>query len=257
MRFGVCVSTPQEIVILGRAGYDFCELPARAVLPFEDDLAALPAMRELDAAPLRAESFNSLVPGELPLCGPRVDLSALRAYLQRAFSRMAHLGAQVAVLGSGAARRIPDGFPRAVALDQLADALALAGDEAAHHGIELALEHLNTRECNVFTTLAESQRFIEERGLGQARLLVDLHHLELEREPFASITAAAPLIAHVHVADGGRGAPGVGGYDYAGFMAALKPTGYNRRISAECSWNSLAGQAAESLAFMRAQWAAV
>lgn len=254
MRFGVCVSTPAEIEILARAGYDFCELPARAVLPFEDDVAALDTMRELDAAPLRAESFNSLVPGELPLCGPNADLSALRTYLRRAFSRMAHLGAQVVVLGSGAARHIPEGYPRSDALDQLADALSLASDEAARAGIELALEHLNTKESNVFTTLAESQEFIERRGLSNARLLVDLHHLELENEPFEHVIAAAPLIAHVHVADGGRGAPGVGGYDYAGFMKAVRATGYDRRISAECSWTNLGEQAAPSLAFMRAQW---
>lgn len=256
MRFGVCVSSRHEIDTIARAGYDFCELPARAVLPFEDDVAALDTMLELDAASLRAESFNSLVPRELPLCGPHVDLPALRTYFQRAFRRMSHLGAEVAVLGSSAARNIPQGYPRDVALDELADAIELAADEAARAGIELALEHLNTQESNVFTTLAESRAFIEQRRLRHARLLVDLHHLEMEREPFAHVVAAAPLIAHVHVADGGRGAPGGGGYDYAGFVAALKQAGYNRRISAECRWSNLAEQAASSLAFLRAQWAA-
>lgn len=256
MRFGVCVSTVAEIEVLARAGYDFCELPARAVLPLEDDVAALPAMRALDAAPLRAEAFNLLVPGDLPLCGPAVDLGALRTYLRRAFSRMAHLGAQAVVLGSGAARRIPAGYPRAAALDQLADALALAADEATRVAIDLALEHLNRGECNVFTTLAESQAFIAERGLAHLHLLADLHHLEVEHEPFASVTAAAPLLAHVHVAGGGRGAPTVGGYDYAGFMATLRAVGYDRRISAECRWDSLPDQAAATLAFLRSQWAA-
>ena len=49
MRFGCCV-LPNQIDTLARAGYDFCELPARAVLPFEDDAAALPALREIAAA---------------------------------------------------------------------------------------------------------------------------------------------------------------------------------------------------------------
>jgi len=256
MRFGVCVSTVEEIATIAQAGFDFCELPARAVQPFADEAAALPAMRAWAAAALPAEAFNLLVPGELPLCGPRADHAALRDYAQRAFSRMAQLGGQVAVLGSGAARHIPDGFPHDAALDQLADAIAVLAEESARTGVDLALEHLNHGESNVFTTLAEAHSFLAERGLAQARLLVDLHHLELEHEPFAHVVAAAPLIAHVHVAGGGRGAPGVVGYDYAGFMAAVKQTGYKGRISAECRWNDLAMQAEGALVFMRAQWKA-
>jgi sugar phosphate isomerase/epimerase len=255
MRFGVCVP-PDKIDILARAGYDFCELPAAAVRPFDDDAAALPALRAIADAPLRPESFNVLVPASLPLVGPQADRAALRAYLRRAFARMAQVGAAVVVLGSGAARRIPEGIDRGAALDQLADALSLAADEAGRAGIELALEHLNKGECNVFNSVAECQQFIEGRGIAGLRLLADLHHIHLEHEPFANVVAAAPLLAHVHVADGGRGAPGTGSYDYAGFMAALHQTGYDRRISAECGWVDLEAQAADSLRFMRQQWAA-
>ena len=253
MRFGVCVP-PDKIAILARAGYDFCELPAAAVRPFDDDSAALPALRAISEERLRPESFNVLIPASLPLVGPQADRAALRAYLRRAFGRMAQLGGAVAVLGSGAARRIPEGVDRAAALDQLAEAFALAADEAGAAGIELALEHLNKGECNVFNSVAECQQFIEGRGIAGMRLLADLYHLELEHEPFANVVAAAPLLAHVHVADGGRGAPGVGGYDYAGFMAALHKIGYDRRISAECGWVDLEAQAADALSFMRAQW---
>src|SRR5262245_16560591 len=255
MRFGCCVS-PDQIDILAQAGYDFCELQARAVLPFEDDAAALPALRQIAAVPLRPEAFNVLVPAELPMAGPHADLAALRAYLRRAFGRMAQLGGVVVVLGSGGARRIPDGLPREQALDQLAAALALAADEAGRAGIALALEHLNRGETNVFNSLAECQAFVEQRGLTNLQLLADIYHLELEQEPLAHVTAAGPLLAHVHVAGGGRRAPNVPGYDYAGFMAALHITGYDRRISAECSWDDLAAQAATSLAFMRHSWEA-
>ena len=102
--------------------------------------------------------------------------------------------------------------------------------------------------------MAECQSFIEQRELTGLRLLTDLHHLELEHEPLDNVIAAAPLLAHVHVADGGRRAPGMGGYDYAGFMATLREIGYDRRISAECSWEDLEAQAADALASMRSQW---
>jgi sugar phosphate isomerase/epimerase len=253
MRFGCCVDVDQ-VSILAQAGYDFCELPAHTVRPLDDEPAALPALRAIAALPLRPESFNSLIPPDLRLVGPHVDREALRSYLRRTFGRMVQLGGAVVVLGSGGARHIPAGMPREQALDQLADSLALAAEEAGRAGIELALEHLNRGECNVFTTVAECQSFIEQRGLTGLRLLADLHHLELEHEPLDNVIAAAPLLAHVHVADGGRRAPGVGGYDYAGFLHALHSIGYDRRISAECSWEDLEAQAPGALAFMQSQW---
>ncbi|MCL5995673.1 MAG: sugar phosphate isomerase/epimerase, partial [Chloroflexi bacterium] len=232
MRFGCCVGTREQIDILARAGYDFCELPTSAVRPFDDDAVALPALRELEQAPLRPESFNVLVPPQLPLAGPKVDHAALRTYLQRAFSRMVRLGAEVVVLGSGGARRIPDGTPRGQGLEQLAASLAVALEEANRAGITLALEHLNRKETNTFNSVAESQQFIEEtRFLEEIgflahhgmRLLVDLHHIEMEQEPLEHVIDAAPLIAHVHVADGGRRAPGVGG--------VIGPCGYSGPFS--------------------------
>jgi sugar phosphate isomerase/epimerase len=255
MRFGCCVG-PEQIGIVADAGFDFCELPARAVLPLEDDAAALPALRAIAAARIRPESFNVLIPGEIRLCGPTVDLDVLRNYLQRAFGRMVSLGGAVAVLGSGAARRIPEDWPRERALDQLAEALTVAGEAAGRAGIMLALEHLNRNECNVFTSVVECHSFIEERHLTGVQLLVDLYHLEVEHEPVSYVTAAGALIAHVHTAGGGRGAPQTPGYDYAGFVRALHAVGYDARISAECGWEDLATQAPLALAFMRDGWAA-
>jgi len=81
MRFGCCVP-PDKIEIIARAGFDFCELPASAVQPLDDDAAALPALRAIAAAPLRPEAFNVLVPATLPLVGPHADLAAMRAYLR-------------------------------------------------------------------------------------------------------------------------------------------------------------------------------
>ena len=147
-------------------------------------------------------------------------------------------------------------MPRAAALDQLSDALMLAGDEADRAGIALALEHLHRGECNVFNLVAEGHAFLRERGLSRVRLLADLYHLELEHEPLGAVAAAGPLLVHVHVADGGRTAPGNGGYDYAGFMRVLRQIGYDARISAECRWTDLASEAPAALAFMRAQWQA-
>jgi sugar phosphate isomerase/epimerase len=254
MRFGCCVGTLGQIDILARAGFDFCELPAAMVQPFDDDAKALPGLRAIASALLKPESFNVLVPAVLPLAGPKMDLAALRTYLRRAFGRMVRLGAPVVVLGSGGARRIPDCTPREQGLNQLAESLSVALEEANRAGIVLALEHLNRAETNTLNSIAESQAFIEQRGLKGLKLLADLHHIEMEHEPMSTVVAAAPLLAHVHVAGGGRRAPGAGGYDYAGFMCALRQAGYDQRISAECGWDDLSAQAAGALEYMKQSW---
>ena len=260
MRFGCCASTSEQIDILAQAGFDYCELQAAAVQPFEDDAAALPALHILESARLRPEAFNVLVPPQLPLSGPHADHAALRAYLRRTFGRMVRLGGQVVVLGSGGARRIPDSVTREQGLAQLAVSLAIAADEAANAGIILALEHLNRKETNVFNSVAESQEFITQihPHLAQhgMKLLADLFHLEVEHEPLQHVAVAGPLLAHVHVAGGERRAPDVAGYDYSGFMRVLHAVGYDQRISAECSWEDLGQQAAGALDFMRRSWSA-
>ena len=257
MRYGCCVSSVEDIHSVAEAGFDFCELPARMVQPFDDDATAGPALRAIAAAPLRPEALTVLVPAQVPMVGPQADLDQLRAYLRRAFARMAELGAAVVVLGSGAARRIPDEMPRDRALAQLSEALALATAAAEAAGLALALEPLNRTECNVFLTLAESQAFVAERHLAGLRLLADLYHIEMENEPLSDVVAAASLLAHVHVADTGRRAPGTGQYPYARFMDALRSAGYDRRISAECKWEDLRAQAPQALQFMRERWRSV
>ena len=192
MRFGCCVGKLEQIDVLARAGFDFCELPASIVQPFDEDAGALPALRAIEAAPLKPESFNVLVPAILPLAGPKRDLPGLRLYLRRAFGRMVRLGAPVVVLGSGGARRIPDGTQREQGLDQIAESLTLVLEEANRAGIVVALEHLNRSETNTFNSIAESQAFIAQRGLAGLKLLADLHHIEMEHEPLANVLASAP-----------------------------------------------------------------
>ncbi|MEM8534665.1 MAG: sugar phosphate isomerase/epimerase family protein [Chloroflexota bacterium] len=255
MKFGCCVA-PEHMNILAEAGYDFCELPARAVQPFDDDTTALPTLRELANAPLRPEAFNLLIPPELPLAGLQADLDAIQTYLQCAFTRMVQLGGVVAVLGSGGARRLPDGMPRDQALRQLAETLKIAQEEAQRAGITLTIEHLNQQECNVLTSVAECRAFLQKHDLSGLRLIVDLHHLEVEAESLSIVSEVAPLLAHVHVAGGGRQTPQIPGYNYAGFMAALRNISYDQRISVECRWDDLATQAGETLAFMRSEWTA-
>ena len=250
MRYGCCAN-PDSIAAVAAAGFDFCELPARALLPREDDHAVLASLNMLSRSPIALEAYNQLIPADLPIVGPQADHIALRDYLQRAFGRMAQLGGRVAVLGSGAARAIPAGWERDKGALQLAEALKIATDESARVGVTLALEHLNSRECNILNSVAECLSFIREHSIDGCKVLVDLYHLEVEHESPEVIYKAAPLLAHVHVAGGDRKSPARPGYDYAGFAEALRSIGYDARVSAECGWDNFEAEAPEALAVMR------
>ena len=51
MRFGCWVPTVDDVAILARSGYDFCELSVEVLRPAEPDTRALPQLRQLDALP--------------------------------------------------------------------------------------------------------------------------------------------------------------------------------------------------------------
>ena len=70
------------------------------------------------------------------------------------------------------------------------------------------------------------------------RLLVDLYHFDLEREPRASLAGYRGLLAHAHIASAknGRLFPQPGdGEDYASFFRALQEAGYEGSLSLEGS----------------------
>jgi D-psicose/D-tagatose/L-ribulose 3-epimerase len=251
MRFGSWVTSIEDVAILARCGYDFCELSVEVLKPAESDTAAIASLRQLDALPLVPEVFNRFFPPSVSLYG---DLDTVRSHAGRVAARMAQVGGQVVVLGSGAARDVPPGMDGGEALGRLARAVAVVHEECDRYGVMVGLEPLNRGESNVLNTLKECREFREEFGLHGVYITADLYHLEREHESLGEVLNTGSIIRHVQVAGGGRQSPTVPGYDYAGFAAALSSVGYDGRISAECDWCDLNDQAAPALEFMRKHW---
>ncbi len=109
MKFGVCTSIDNAETACA-AGFDFVEPTVRSLCPQEPDFDAIRA--PFDSAPLPTPVFNMFVPAEVRLTGPEVDWAQVEGYLETAIGRVAALGGQAIVFGSGGARRVPDGSPR-------------------------------------------------------------------------------------------------------------------------------------------------
>ena len=255
MRFGIC-APPEQAAALAAVGYDYVEWPlSRTAGTFSEDEYA--DLRRLAAhLPVRPETWNVMLPARIMVVGPEADHPALRDYLQVAFARVAELHGVIVVFGSGASRRIPDGFARDVASAQFDAACGIAGEVAQRNGITIAIEPLNRSETNLVNSVAEGAGVVQRVDHSAVRLLSDLYHVTLERESLADTTAAGDVLAHVHVAAPDRRIPrpGHGEVELRDYFQALRAAGYDDRVSIEARWSEIA-EASAGLQLMRETWA--
>lgn len=201
-----------------------------------------------------APSFAVLCPAEHRLSDPSYPLEDTHAYLRVAFGAIAEVATPGAfvVLGSGAARRIPEGVSRVDARRQFARSVSIAREIAAAYDLEVILEPLHRGETDQINSLVEALEFLDEFGMGEMRVVADLFHIMLEHESFEVVRSVAGRVAHAHIADTGRTPPGQGDWPLAEFLQALRGGGYQGRVSIECIWADLAAEAGPALAALRA-----
>jgi sugar phosphate isomerase/epimerase len=227
---------------------------ADLLCPREDEGEFERRRRRLASAPLPVEAANCLLPGDLKTTGGDVDLAAVDAYMRSVFDRAAKVGLKVLVYGSGGSRRVPDGFDRTAAADQIVDHLRRWSSPAAAAGVTIALEPLNTSECNIVTSVGEAAELVRRASHPNARLLVDTYHMAKEGEPPEAIRRATGLIAHAHCADGAARAPvGLAGEDHAPYLRAMLDAGYDGRISIEARWDDFDAQLPDAVKALTAQ----
>ncbi|GGG35684.1 tagatose 3-epimerase [Caldovatus sediminis] len=146
--------------------------------------------------------------------------------IERLIGLAADLGARLLVHGSPAQRRAegPGDAARAE------EAMARAGEWAARAGLTYCLEPLARRETNWVTTVAEAAEVVRRLGVPGLRTMLDLCAAgNGEAEPAAALLerwVPTGLIAHVHLNDRNRRAPGQGADRFGPVLAALRRAGY-------------------------------
>ena len=288
MRFGCCGSlvaagpdrTGVEIVEkMAGYGYDYIELPLAEMMELRgEEFAAL--CRRVEESGIRCEVCNNFFPGNLRLTGPDADPGRIREYYTRALDRAARLGVKVIVFGSAGAKRVPDGFGRPAAWQQVVDVTRASGEAAAAHGITIAIEPVRHPDCNIINTFAEGVQLARTVELENVRFLVDFYHMVCEQEsPDVLRRYGAEYLRHVHFSypaipeiDGVRDPARINTiyegelnrrgwwrtypscreeWDYSGFVQALKDCGYDGRISLEAPVRDFDRQAPQALAFLK------
>jgi D-psicose/D-tagatose/L-ribulose 3-epimerase len=251
VRVGYCTGL-KNLEAARAAGFDYVELGATeiAALSDADFDAAAAKIKELGIATPVANLF---LPGTLKVTGPDINPEAQMAHVRKVFTRLAKLGTEIVVFGSGGARRVPDGFAKDEAFKQLVDFGRRAATEARLHGITIAIEPLRTQETNIINSAAEGLELVNAIGHPNFQLMIDFYHLASEHEDPAIVLRAKEHLRHLHVANPtGRVFPQKWEeFDYAPFFANLKAIGYDKRISMEGNTTDLAAQGPVTIALLR------
>lgn len=232
VELGVCgsnVNFPKA----DRWGFDYYEPSASSIAAMSE--AAFATFRDqVQASRIRCTSVNNLI--RMKVVGTDVNLDAACTYLDSTLERCRALGTAVVVWGSAGSRRVPDGYSRDVAWDQIKAFLLRAGDIAKAKQMVIGIEPLRKQESNIINTGAEALRLVHEVKHPQVKMIIDYFHLAVEKEDPEILRTAKKEIVHLHFANPtGRRWPKLESEDpgYQRFFEVLKQVGYRGGLSIE------------------------
>jgi D-psicose/D-tagatose/L-ribulose 3-epimerase len=124
--------------------------------------------------------------------------------------------------------------PTAEEMARLVEAHRAMADYAAGPGITLAIEPLNRFECYVLNTAEQSAAHVAAVDRPNFGYLYDTFHANIEeKDPVGVIAETIGAIAHVHISENDRGAPGSGNTPIVETIQALRAAGYDRWLTVE------------------------
>jgi sugar phosphate isomerase/epimerase len=130
--------------------------------------------------------------------------------------------------------KAPKNIPTERFLELLQQSIESCARVAADKGLMLAVEPINRYETNMINTVEEALKLIDQISYDNVKIMVDTFHMNIEeRDIDEAILKAHDKIAHVHLADSNRLAPGLGHIDFRKVVDSLKRIDYRRYLSAE------------------------
>jgi sugar phosphate isomerase/epimerase len=246
-----CCAPIEKACTVQAAGFNYIEPSVTSLIPDENDRIYEPVHQRFINSPIPTRAFNVFLPKDLKIVGTTIDQERLVSYVHRAVGRLDSLGARIAVVGSAGARNVPEGFPHEEAFDQLVTFFQLVGDAAEGTGVTIVIEPLNKGESNIINSVLEGVELAKQVNRVTVRVLADFYHMQVEGEPLNVLRDLGDWLGHVHVADTGRVAPGLGNWPLNDLYAGLKLAGYTGMISVECKWQKFDEDTGPSLKFLQ------
>ncbi|MCR4921296.1 MAG: sugar phosphate isomerase/epimerase [Bacteroidaceae bacterium] len=254
-RIGICTSLQNASIVKAAGGHHVEQSISDFMMPEKSEEEFAKNKEAAAASVLPILSCNGFFPGDLRLTGPNADHERAVRYTEVAMKRCAETGVVTAVLGSGGARSIPEGFSREEGEAQFVALLKRLGPIAKKYGVTIVIEPLRKQECNFINTVAEGCAIARKVNHPNVRVLADLYHMMQEGEgPQSILDAGRKYLRHVHIAEKvNRTPPGVDGDDFTPYFRALKKIKYQGNISIECGWSDFRSQARPAIEEVKRQ----
>jgi sugar phosphate isomerase/epimerase len=177
---------------------------------------------------------NIFFTGKIKIAGPAVDNARVVAYADSVFSRAQQAGIPVIVLGSGGARRIPEGYDAQKAQADFVVLCRQLAVAAQKHKTMIAIESLQASETNFLTTLKSAADVVRAVNHPNFKLNADIFHMMRGGESPQSIIDAKDIVVHCEIAEKQkRSFPGVQGEDFKPYLRALRKANYKGNIFIE------------------------
>ena len=226
-------------------GFDLAEIAAGLqLMPFEGNDQWTKKQAEIASwktPPIRISShYLEGLPGQR-LTGPNVDLELQEFYVKRLFTRLADVGVKTIGIG-GWCFPVVEGFSKTKTMDQAIAHCNFIADQAAVHGMVIALEpqaELDTLIPRYLDGIA----FAKEVARPEIRVMADLAYFLKIPQPLEHIKQDPEYCMHCHIAGAGGAQPGVGDMleIHTHLFRIFRDIGYQGAISCACPWVSTKG----------------
>jgi len=198
-RFGICTDF-ENISGVAQAGFDFIEPKMYDIALASDGEFAAMQVAVLRSG-IACEAVNFFYPPNFRVVGNDIALVEIHNYIKLALGRAVLLGVRNITVGSGPARRVPDGFSRDEAFCQFGDQVRYAGQIAAEHNITVTIEPIRPASTNLVNTIAEGAALAEYVNLPNVKTMVDLNQMLGAGDTVEMIYNYPDCIGHLHTVD--------------------------------------------------------
>ena len=239
MKIGACGSIFKAPAIK-EAGFDFLETAFWKFGTAMSDEEFSTQAKEFEKIGLPVHSYNCFFPNGMKIYEDGV-FEEIKKHVEITFPRTASLGGKIAVIGSGAARNVPEGMDREVADRKFLDILSLSAEVADKNGMKIAIEPLNFDETNFINTVGQGADFARKCGKSNVGTLVDFFHFELVDEKKDALNEVSDVLIHAHLSnrtkDECRRVPGKEDIEALKEWAEmLKAADYKGDVAIECDF---------------------
>jgi sugar phosphate isomerase/epimerase len=251
---GWCVlAKPEAFMQAKSAGFEYIELALQGVLPLgEDDF--LKMVGQLQSLGLTVRCGYNAIPKEIRLVGPDVDAARQDHHLAFLLKRAAALKLRYIIFNAGASWRVPAGFNRDTARQQLVEFSRRFATAAARQNMSVLLEPQRDRDSNLLTTIDEAVALVNAVNHPNFQLMVDYSFLRIQKDDVRALLKAGSHLRHVHISnpEKNRTYPmSDADSDYASFFNLLQQIGYRGGLSVHASTQDFDADAPRAITFLR------